>query len=141
MNVLMLLADSAQVSDGKLYILGGGWTLTGPYPAPQALAIKFIVDSHELNVAHHWEVVLEDADGRPIIIDTPEGPQPVEVRGDFQAGEPEGALPGTPVDVPIAINFGPLPLAPGSRYVWRAIIDGVTPPGGTSAFSTRPLSE
>jgi hypothetical protein len=141
MNVLMLLADSAQVSEGKLYILGGGWTLTGPYPAPQALAIKFIVDSHELNVAHHWEVVLEDADGRPIIVDTPDGPQPVEVRGDFQAGEPEGALPGTPVDVPIAINFGPLPLAPASRFVWRVVIDGVTPPGGISAFSTRPLSE
>ena len=26
----MLLADFAQVSDGKLTIVGGGWSLTGP---------------------------------------------------------------------------------------------------------------
>ena len=26
----MLLCDSAQVADGKLFVLGGGWSLTGP---------------------------------------------------------------------------------------------------------------
>ena len=40
MNVTMLLADSAQVADGKLYVLGGGWSLTGPDPTPSAVAIK-----------------------------------------------------------------------------------------------------
>ena len=34
----MLLADAAQVSEGKLHILGGGWSVTGP-PAPSAIAL------------------------------------------------------------------------------------------------------
>ena len=32
MKVTMLLADSAQAIEGKLYILGGGWSITGPDP-------------------------------------------------------------------------------------------------------------
>ena len=34
----MLLCDAAQVSDGKLFILGGGWSMTGPDPVPSAVA-------------------------------------------------------------------------------------------------------
>ena len=33
----MLLADAAQQLGGKLYILGGGWSVTGPQPAPSAI--------------------------------------------------------------------------------------------------------
>ena len=36
----MLLCDAAQVADGKLYILGGGWSMTGPDPVPSAVALK-----------------------------------------------------------------------------------------------------
>ena len=32
----MLLCDAAQVADGKLYVLGGGWSMTGPDPVPSA---------------------------------------------------------------------------------------------------------
>ena len=39
----MMLADSAQAVAGKLYILGGGWSMTGPAATPSALAIKFEV--------------------------------------------------------------------------------------------------
>ena len=28
MKVMLMLCDSAQVADGKLYILGGGWSIT-----------------------------------------------------------------------------------------------------------------
>jgi hypothetical protein len=133
----MLLADSAQVADGKLYILGGGWSVTGPGPVPSAVAIKIEVDRHEVDRLHHWELVLEDEDGRPVLLGD-ENPQTVEVRGDFSVGAPEGVPAGTPVDVPIAINFGPLPLAPGGRYVWRFVVDGETLPGALVSFSTRP---
>jgi hypothetical protein len=139
MNTTMLLADSAQVADGKLYILGGGWSVTGPDPAPSAIAVKVGVDSHEFNVNHHWELFLEDADGRPVRFETPEGPQSIEVRGDFQTGAPEGAPEGTPVDVPIAVNFGPIPLQPGQRYTWRFMVNGQSHPGGTVSFTTRPV--
>src|SRR4029077_19300015 len=33
-KVTMLLADFAQVADGKLTVVGGGWSLTGPEPTP-----------------------------------------------------------------------------------------------------------
>jgi len=39
MRVTMLLADFAQVSDGKLTVVGGGWSLTGPEPVPFGIAI------------------------------------------------------------------------------------------------------
>ena len=134
----MLLADSAQVADGKLYILGGGWSVTGPDPTPSAVAMKVGVDWHEFNANHHWELFLEDADGQPVRFDTPDGPQPIEVRVDFSATAPEGVPVGTPVDVPIAVNFGPIPLESASRYTWRMVIDGDSLPGGTVSFTTRP---
>ncbi len=141
MDVTLLLADAAQVADGKLYILGGGWSVTGPDPVPSAVAIKVGVDWHEFNQTHHWELFLEDADGTPVTIETPDGPQVIEVRGDFTASAPLGAPVGTPVDVPIAVNFGPFPLLAGSRYAWRFVIDGETLPGAIAAFTTRPPAE
>lgn len=136
----MLLADSAQVADGKLYILGGGWSITGPDPTPSAVAMKVGVDTHEFNIQHHWELFLEDADGQPVRFETPEGSQTIEVRGDFSAQAPEGVPAGTPVDIPIAVNFGPIPLGTGQRYSWRFVINGESLPGGTVSFTTRPIS-
>lgn len=137
----MLLADSAQVADGKLYILGGGWSVTGPDPTPSAVAIKVSVDSHEFNASHHWELFLEDADGQQVRFDTPDGPQIIEVRGDFSASAPADVPVGTPVDVPIAVNFGPIPLGDAARYTWRMVVDGETLPGGLVSFTTRPARE
>jgi hypothetical protein len=137
----MLLADAAQVADGKLYILGGGWSVTGPDPTPSAVAIKVGVDWHEFNTSHHWELFLEDADGALVTFDTPEGSQTIEVRGDFSATAPVGVPVGTPVDVPVAVNFGPIPLGPDARYTWRLVIDGENLPGATASFTTRPLPE
>jgi hypothetical protein len=139
MNVTMLLADAAQIADGKLYILGGGWSLSGPDPVPSAIAIKVEVEAHEFERAHHWELFLEDADGHLVEFSTPEGVQTIEVRNDFTIPIPEGLPAGTPVDVPIAVNFPPLPLPPNSRFTWRLVIDGESLDGSTVSFSTRPL--
>ena len=132
----MMLADSAQIADGKLYILGGGWSITGPDPSPSSIAIKLNVDRHEIGTAHHWELVLEDADGQPVTVG--EDLQPVEIRGEFSVGAPVGLPEGTPVDFPIALGIPPLELPVASRFQWRLFIDGETLPGGTVAFSTRP---
>ena len=112
-NVTMLLCDAAQVADGKLYILGGGWSMTGPDPVPSAIALKIDVDWHEAEVPHHWELFLEDADGRPVMVETPEGSQPVEVRGEFTVAHPPGVPEGSPIDVALAVNLGPDPAGPG----------------------------
>ncbi len=134
----MMLCDAAQVADGKLYILGGGWSITGPDPAPSAIAIKIEVDWNEADAEHHWELYVVDADGKEVGVETPDGTLMIEIRGDFQVGRPDGVPPGSPIDLPLAINLGPLPLEPGNRYTWRLTIDGVSDEAWTLGFTTRP---
>jgi len=90
--------------------------MTGPDPVPSAIALKIDVGWHEAESAHHWELFLEDADGRPVLVDTPEGEHPVEVRASSPwapAGHPEGS----PIDVALAVNLGPLPLTPAPVHL------------------------
>ena len=128
----MLLADAAQAAGGKLYVLGGGWSVTGPGPVPSALAIKVEVPWTEANRRHELVITLLDADGRPVAADG----RPVEIRGQLEVGRPPGLPPGTPLDAVLAVNVGPLPLAPG-RYVWRLAIDGESREDWYVGFLTR----
>ncbi len=73
MKVTMLLADAAQAVEGKLYILGGGWSIIGPEPTPMAFAIKIEVPWTEANIRHQLRVALYDEDGQPVIIPTSAG--------------------------------------------------------------------
>jgi len=137
----MLLADSAQAAEGKLYVLGGGWSVTGPGPVPSAIAMKLEVPWDQANMPHHWELFLIDGDGQHVFVDTTEGTQPVEIRGDFEVGRPPGVPPGTPIDLPIAINISPMPLHPGSRFTWRLVVDGETHEDWELSFTTRPAAQ
>lgn len=141
MKVTMLLADSAQAVDGKLYILGGGWSVTGPGPSAFAIAMKIEVPWDEANRRHKLQLSLADTDAQPVKIPTPAGEHPVEVTGEFEVGRPPGLKPGTPLDVTIAINVGPLQLPPDSRFVWQLSIDGHAEEDWRLAFSTRPAKK
>jgi uncharacterized protein DUF6941 len=121
-RVTFMLADSAQEVGGKLYILGGGWSVTGPVVPPSAVVIKIDVPWDEANRRHTWVLRLIDEDGMPVPVDGDGGE--LRVEGTFEVGRPPGIRPGTPIDVPLAVNFGPLPLRPGTRYVWELSIDG-----------------
>jgi hypothetical protein len=135
----MMLADSAQEVGGKLYILGGGWSITGPDPVPMAIALKLEVPWDRTNVKHSLLIELVDEDGNPVLVPGPEEEHvPLQVTGDFEAGRPPGIKPGTPIDSALAVNFGPLPLEPGRRYQWRLSIDGESDEDWTLGFSTRP---
>jgi hypothetical protein len=138
MKLTMLLADAVQAVKGKLYVLGGGWSITGPEPTPSALAIKVEVPWDEGNRKHRFRLALVDSDGQPITVPTPVGPRPVEFAGEFEAGRPAGLKPGTPLDVVLALNIGPLQLQADSRYVWRMWIDDETREDWEVSFSTRP---
>jgi len=135
----MMLADSAQEVGGKLYILGGGWSITGPDPVPMAIALKLEVPWDRTNEQHSLLLELLDDDGNPFMVEGPEehGRVPLQVTGEFEAGRPPGIKPGTPIDSALAVNFGPLPLEPGRRYQWRLSIDGETDEDWTLGFSTR----
>jgi hypothetical protein len=134
----MMLADSAQAAEGKLYILGGGWNITGPEPSPSAIAIYIEVSWDLANMRHHWRLELMDSDGQPVMVPTPMGEQALVLEGDVEVGRPPGVTPGTGLGVPLAINLGPLPLPPGGRYEWRFTIGGRSDENWRLPFSTRP---
>ena len=138
MKVMMLLADFAEAVNGKLYIMGGGWSIPGPQPSPSAIAMKIEVPWNETNRKHALKLELMDGDYRPVLIPTPTGNAPLVISGDFEVGRPAGALQGTPIDVPMAFNLGPIPLAPGNRYIWKLTINGNAKDEWQTAFSTRP---
>lgn len=139
MKVSVLLADNAQAADGKLYILGAGWATTTSPTAPMALAILIEVPWTEANRQHRLIVRLLDQDGKPVTVPTPMGEQAFRLEAGFVVGRPPQAIPGTPLNVPIAMNFGPLPLAPGCRFIWAIYIDNEQEESriGEVAFSTR----
>ncbi len=139
MNATMLLCDAAQVADGKLYVLGGGWSITGPEPTPSGIAMKLDVAWSEADLRHQWELYLIDQDGQPVMVETPAGRQAIEVRGEFQVGRSSAVPEGSPIDVALAVNFGPLPLRPGNRYTWRLSIDDKSEANWALSFTTRPV--
>lgn len=138
MKVTLLLADAAQAVQGKLYILGGGWSITGPDPIPSAIALKIEVPWTATNRKHRLQLKLLDADGQPVRVPTQAGEHSVELDGDFEVGRPTGIPEGSPLDVVLAINIGPLPLQPDRRYEWKCFINGDTNEDWRVGFYTRP---
>jgi hypothetical protein len=119
----MLLCDYAEELNGKLYIMGGGWT---KYPAgsapPMAVAIKLAVEWAEFATDHKFELLLSAADDMDL--------RPFEVQGravtveGTVGGRPDYAElhPDIPVDIAFALKFRSLNLSPG-RYQWVLRID------------------
>ena len=134
-----LLADHAQALSGKLYIMGGGWNIVGPTPAPIALAGILELEWDEANQPKRLRIELMTEDGQPVMVPTPTGDRPVVIEGNAEVGRPPGTRAGTAFNVPIAINVGPLLIPPGGRYVWRFSIDGQSRDEWRLPFSTRPL--
>jgi hypothetical protein len=135
MKVTLLLADAAQAIENKLYILGGGWSITGPEPSPFAIALKIEVPWDQTNMQHEWHIELLTADGQPV---TPLGAEEaLAIGGQFEVGRPPGLPKGTPIDLALAINSA-IALPPGQRYVWKLSIDGTTHEDWGLAFSIRP---
>lgn len=137
MKVALLLADHAQAINGKLYILGGGWSIINAKNVDMAIAIKIEVPWIEANTPHNLKLVLVTEDEQPVMIND----RPCEIKTDFEVGRPPGLRAGIPLDFALAVNIKSLNLSPGSRYVWRCMIDGSTNPDWEVSFSTRPTAE
>jgi hypothetical protein len=136
----MLLCDFAQVADGKLYVIGGGWSIAGPGPTQMAVALKFDVPWDRTNHPITIQLRLTGEDGEPVMQPGPMGEQPVQIEGEFEVGRPPGLKPGTPIDVPLAINLGMLTLPPGQRYSWELTVDKETRDDWHLSFMTRPAA-
>jgi hypothetical protein len=140
----MLLADAAQAVSGKLYILGGGWSLIGPEPTPMAIAIKIDLPWESADIPHTLQLDLLGEDGQPAVLplQTEDDPEPrnrpMQISGQFQTGRPPDLRSGTPLDVAMALNIPPLPLQPDYHYTWRCSIDGESRQDWQVSFLTRP---
>jgi hypothetical protein len=116
-----LLADAAQVSEGKTFILGGGISILwrSQYPAPIGVVLVLQLAHHrsEAGTSHDIKVQFNDADGHPVI---------PELQGTIQIGAPPEHLPSTlPLGAPIVLAFPPIPALhrPGS-YAVEILVDG-----------------
>ncbi len=141
MRVTMLLADAAQVVENKLYILGGGWSITGPGPTAFAMAMKIAVPWTEANRRHSLELQLVDDDGRPVLLPTGStaAPQPFTISGEFAVGRPVGVTEGMPLDLALVLAPGGSVQFPPDRHLsWRLTIDGASNEDWQIGFLTRP---
>jgi hypothetical protein len=122
----LLLCDHVQEVSGKLYVLGGGWSIFRGSPVTMGLAVKISVPWDAANIPHDFAARLVTQDGLDPVLPSAEGEPAsarVEFNGRFESGRPAGLAPGSDLDAPIAVNLAGLPLGPG-RYEWQVSIDG-----------------
>lgn len=136
MRATLILADYVAAADGKLTVVGGGWSITVPGASPFALGGIIEVPWSETNRPLRWRLRLQDADGQAVTLQAPLGPQPVAIDGLVEVGRPVGAVAGDPLPVPIALNMGPLPLPVDQRFTWILEIDGETDEHWQVSFRT-----
>ena len=124
----MLLCDAAQVADGKLFVLGGGWSLTGPDPVPSAIALKIDVDWHEAeHVAPLGALPRRRRRAARAWWRRPRGPSPSRCAGSSTWAGPTGPR-GIAHRRGAGRQPGPHPAGAGQRYTWRLSIDGESLP-------------
>jgi hypothetical protein len=114
----MLLCDAAESVAGKLYILGGGWTLLHTTTPPaMALAIKLEVPWERAGEPLAIKAALLTASGAPWRV---EG-EAVEAGGEVALGTPPGLDETRPLDVVFVMRIAGLVLDPGG-YSWRLTV-------------------
>lgn len=140
MRATLLLAEAAQVADGKLFVLGAGWSQIGAGPSQMAVAILIEFNATEAGGDHHFELFLTDSEHQPVFTESPAGSMPVEVRGDASVQLPDGFDPRLPVPWPIAVNVPGITLRPATGYQWNLVVDGHSAPEWILAFRTAPAA-
>lgn len=116
LKATMLLCDSAQSIGGKLFVLGGGWSLlrkTGNLMT-MALAVKLSIPWSRANISHDLEARLVTDAGDDVVHDG----QSVRAEGAIEVGRPAGLREGTPLDAAFVLTFQNLSLDAGG-YVWE----------------------
>jgi hypothetical protein len=136
-NVTLALADYVRAADGKLDLLGAGWTITGPGPANFGIGILLEARPGEFGQQHEVLLELVDEDGR--LVPVPDGEEALlRIEGQIEVLPPPGHPPALPVVMPVAFNAANVPLPAGRRLEFRLWIDGETKEAWRLPFSTRP---
>jgi hypothetical protein len=136
MEAILLLCDYAESINGKLYIMGGGWTACPPGPRNMSVAVRVLVPWNDTNARHKLALILQDEGGNTVQLGDP--PREVKQEGDFEVGRPPGVPVGTEMDFSVVLGFVGLPLEPEKGYRWQLEIKGE--PAGHASFRTRAVS-
>ncbi len=134
MKVTMVLADVVRLAEGKLDLLGAGWTATVPDPHPTAIGLIVECPWAQTDAEHEFVLELQTAEGKPAV--DANGDRLARVDGKFAAQRPPGVILGTPQGVNIPVSVPPIAWEPNSRYKWVLTIDGTGDPEWELPFST-----
>lgn len=116
----VLLCDAAESVNGKLYILGAGWSqVLANNPTNMVLAVKLVIPWNRANEAITVRASLVDED-REEAVDLGQGP--VMAEAGIEMGRPPGLRQGTPLDASFVLPFPGLSL-PSGGYVWKVEIN------------------
>ncbi|MBT8198056.1 MAG: hypothetical protein HKN01_09840 [Acidimicrobiia bacterium] len=115
-----MLADSAQVQGGKLYVLGGGFDTISTKQVPVvhrnlALALVAEVGPEERHRDLEMAITLMDEDGQPI---------GVEAKGKLRVGAPPNLPPGASSVVPMVSPFFNLKFDEAKGYAFIVEFEG-----------------
>jgi len=115
-----LLADAAQVANGKLFVLGGGWArLTAdalPVSRAYELAVRVVVPWTETNRKLSFDLQMVDEDGKHLL-------DPV-VRAEISVGRPVQLKEGTDQVVPLTLRLPNVRLEKEGRYAFTLSHEG-----------------
>lgn len=135
----VIVADYAQVAEGKLTIVGGGFQVFNVGSIPPAVTFGVGIIVHvpwsETNRKHTWSLRLVDGDGRAVA--APNG-EAIRFDGEMEVGRPAGHPEGTELIAMQAFNFAGLPVNLDTTYVAQFFIDGASNPIASAQFHTRP---
>jgi hypothetical protein len=134
----MMLADSAEIVENRLHILGAGWMVRDPQPGgPSALGITIAMPRDQLGT-HDLRLELLDASDNLVHVDPPDGPGPLLFNSRFDVGGLDDPSLTVPVLKAAAIRFPPFALQPGTEYRWQLHLDGQTREEWAVWFRTTP---
>ena len=95
----LLLADRAEVLNGKLYMMGGAWDRRHirdiRTPMPLTIVMGVLVPWNLTNEPHRLQIRIEDEDGNPV---------PPEVEATVNVGRPASATQGQSFRATAVIN-------------------------------------
>lgn len=115
----LILCDAAVADgNGKIHMLGAGWSTTTSPTAASAVAVLMKIPWDRANHPLQVSLKLLSSDGVPLLLPTGNGSVAVGHEGTIEVGRPAGVAHGSLLDASLVLSVPSLPLIPG-RYEWR----------------------
>lgn len=145
-SVALMLASVAQVQEGRLIVIGGGWSVRDPEPAGgAAIGVMLYLPRTMLGKTISTRLALEGIEGEEVpVVPLGEDGEPLgepaglEVHGDFEVTGLEDPSLTTPLVMPLAVTLPLFDLPPGREFRWQLYLDEETRPEWAVGFRTTP---